>query len=56
MTQEESKKNTIKKISMATTGKEVTQAMLEYFRKYATKETRLQEAAAVFNKEPLWTA
>ena len=49
MTRKESKKKTIKKIGMATTGKEVTQAMLEHFKKYAATETRLQEAAVIFS-------
>jgi len=51
MTQEESKIETIKRMSSAKTGKEITRVMLEHFKKYAPKPITVQEAVIMFNQE-----
>ena len=51
MTQEESKVETIKRMSSAKTGKEITRVMLEHFKKYAPKPRTLQESVIMFNQK-----
>jgi len=51
MTREQSKLNTIKRMSAAKTGKEITRVMLEHFKKYAPKPRTLQESVIMFNQE-----